>query len=167
MLFICTSIQAAGVRVKAEHRTETTARVSYGSGCFIEKNRVVTAWHVIDGGGDIYVEIDGDWIRAKVIKHDAKTDLALLQTKAESKDVVKLVKAEQWTVSASDESQEISVKSAGNFGGTITSKVKNGNSGGPLLNGKGELVGIVLARSLDEESGYYISADLVRAFLKD
>lgn len=122
---------------------------------------------MIAGGGEIYVEIDGDWIRAKVLKHDTKTDLALLQTKSDSKDVVKLAKADKWTISASNESEPISVKSAENFGGTVTSKVKNGNSGGPLLNSRGELVGIVLARSLDEEAGYYVSADVVRAFLKE
>lgn len=169
ILILClltSSAFASGVRIKAEVDVGPTIIASHGSGCFIAKNRIVTAWHVIDEGGNIFVEVDGNWLRCKVLKHDQKLDLALLECKGESKDVVRLSKSERLTISASDEGEPITDKEAVSLAGTVKADTKGGNSGGPVLNSKGELVGIILARSKDETQGIFVSAETVREFIK-
>lgn len=157
---------AAGIRIKAEIDVGPTIIASHGSGCFISKNRIVTAWHVIEEGGKVFAEIDGNWFLCKVVKHDKKLDLALLECRGESKDIVRLAKTERLIVSASNEGEPIQDKEASNLAGTVKAKVKSGNSGGPVLNSKGELVGIILARSVDENEGMFIAADTIREFIK-
>ena len=92
--------------------------------------------------------------------------MALLKCSVESRDVVKLIKQDKWTISASDESEPVADKGAEPLSGVVIASVKDGNSGGPLLNSRGELVGVILARSVDSKAGKYVAAEVVRTFLK-
>ncbi len=138
---------------------------SLGSGFVIdESGLIVTNNHVIKGADEIFVNFD-DGRKLKVIKvlgKDAKTDLALLQVKPE-----KPLKAIKFGNSAKSRVGDW-VMAIGNpfgLGGTVTvgivsaknrdinsgpydefiqtdAAINKGNSGGPLFNMAGEVIGV-------------------------
>jgi len=146
-----------------------------GSGFIInKKGMVVTNNHVIKGADDIFVSVNGSKeYKAKVIGKDPYMDLAVLQI--ETSDKFKPV-----TFGDSDKSRVgdwvIAIGNPFGFGGTVTSgiisarnrdigltryddliqtdaSINQGNSGGPLFNLKGEVVGINTAIIAPGSSG--------------
>jgi len=137
---------------------------SLGSGFIIDKEgHVVTNNHVIEDADQIKVKLDGDKeFDAEVVGRDPSTDIALLKIKS-SHDfpVVKMgdsaqLKVGQWvvaigspfglerTVTAGIVSAKGRVIGSGPYDDFIQTdaSINPGNSGGPLLNLKGEVVGI-------------------------
>jgi len=137
---------------------------SLGSGFIIDKEGfVVTNNHVIEDADQIKVKLGDDKeFDAEVVGRDANTDIALLKIKS-PKDlpVVKLgnsdaIKIGQWvvaigspfglerTVTAGIVSAKGRVIGSGPYDDFIQTdaSINPGNSGGPLLNMKGEVVGI-------------------------
>jgi len=138
---------------------------SLGSGFVIdgEKGYVVTNNHVIDAADEITVTFhDNTKLIAKVVGRDPETDLALLQVKSEKK-----LTAVTW--GSSDEMRVgdwvLAVGNPFGLGGTVTSgiisarqrninagryddfiqtdaSINRGNSGGPMFNMAGEVIGI-------------------------
>ena len=135
-----------------------------GSGFIIdEKGIVVTNNHVIQGADDIIVRADGDKeYKAKVIGSDPLSDIAVLQL--ETKDKFTPVK-----FGDSDKARigdwVIAIGNPFGLGGTVTSgiisarnrsiglsryedyiqtdaSINSGNSGGPLFDMKGDVIGI-------------------------
>jgi serine protease Do len=137
---------------------------SLGSGFFIDgKGHIVTNNHVIEGADEIKVKLaNGKEFDAKVVGRDPKTDLALIRIKA-SDDLRPLelgnsdtLRVGRWvlaigspfgleqTVTAGIVSAKGRVIGAGPYDDFIQTdaSINPGNSGGPLLNIKGEVVGI-------------------------
>lgn len=139
---------------------------SLGSGFVIDaqKGLIVTNYHVIVDADDIEVNFnDGTKLKAKLLGKDSKTDLALLQVEPERKKLT----AVRFGIS---EKARIGdwVMAIGNpfgFGGSVTvgiisarnrdlhagpydnfiqtdAAINRGNSGGPLFNRNGEVIGI-------------------------
>jgi len=136
---------------------------SLGSGFIINKNgTVITNNHVIKNAEDIIVKVDSKEYKAKVIGADPYADLAVL--KLETKDVFIPV-----SFGDSDKARVgdwvIAIGNPFGLGGTVTSgiisarnrdinltryddfiqtdaSINQGNSGGPLFNLDGEVVGI-------------------------
>ncbi len=136
---------------------------SLGSGFIIDKNgTIVTNNHVIANAEDILVRVNSKEYKAKVLGSDPLADLAVL--KLESKDTFVPVsfgnsekaKVGEWVVA---------IGNPFGLGGTVTSgiisakhrdinltrydnliqtdaSINQGNSGGPLFNLKGEVIGI-------------------------
>lgn len=134
-----------------------------GSGFIFEKNGyIITNHHVIDGADQIIVRLaDRREFEAKLVGSDPTSDIALLKIDAEDLPTLKLgnsasLKAGQWVAA---------IGSPFNFEQTITAgivsakgrssgaqqyvpfiqtdvAINRGNSGGPLLNLDGEVVGI-------------------------
>jgi len=146
-----------------------------GSGFIIDKKGVVvTNNHVIQEAEDIFVSVNGSKeYKAKVIGKDPYMDLAVLQI--ETNDKFKPV-----TFGDSDKARVgdwvIAIGNPFGFGGTVTSgiisarnrdigltryddliqtdaSINQGNSGGPLFNLKGEVVGINTAIIAPGSSG--------------
>ena len=132
-----------------------------GSGFFISSDgHLLTNHHVVADATDIFVTLtDGREFKAKVIGSDQRTDVALL--KIEAKDMVSLpigdtktLKKGQWVMAiGSPFGLESTVTSGiisalgretGDYLPFIQTDVavNPGNSGGPLLNLNGEVVGI-------------------------
>jgi len=139
---------------------------SLGSGFLIdEKGHIVTNYHVIDNAQEINVTIGDNEkknYKAKVIGKDQVTDLALL--KINISGPVKFVKfGDSDKVRVGE--QIIAIGNAFGFGGTVTSgiisakgrklgnqfyqdflqtdaSINKGNSGGPMFNMNGEVVGV-------------------------
>jgi len=137
---------------------------SLGSGFIIDKDGyILTNNHVIERASSIKVKLsDGKEYDAKVIGKDAKTDIALIKISAKHDlPTVKLgdsdkIEVGDWvvaignpfglehTVTAGIISAKGRVIGAGPYDDFIQTdaSINPGNSGGPLLNLKGEVVGI-------------------------
>ncbi|MFP3944424.1 MAG: Do family serine endopeptidase, partial [Alphaproteobacteria bacterium] len=137
---------------------------SLGSGFVIDpKGVVVTNTHVIDGADEIVVSfIDGDQLDAEVVGRDKETDIAILRVepekplKAVSFGNSKDLRVGDWvlaignpfglggTVTAGIVSGRNRQIGAGSFDDFIQTDaaINRGNSGGPLFDLKGRVVGV-------------------------
>lgn len=148
--------------------SDSSKGVSLGSGFIISADGyIVTGNHVINAASEITVKLnDGSQHKAKLIGVDEKTDLALL--KIEAKKELPFVK-----FGDSDKAQVgdwiIAIGNPFGLGGTVTSgiisangrdinlggvvdnfiqtdaAINKGNSGGPMFNIDGEVIGVNLA----------------------
>ena len=132
---------------------------SQGSGFFIDKNTLVTNYHVIEGSDYLELKIAGDetiYKGAKVVEASPEYDLAIVQTKQdfsafEIVDCSKVeVGAKIYTIgnprglegTISDGILSGKRNNEGIEYLQITAPISPGNSGGPVLNDKGEVIGV-------------------------
>jgi S1-C subfamily serine protease len=157
--------------------------VSFGSGFFIDtKGLVVTNYHVVDKPGDLKVVFPGldEELDAELVMTDKRNDLAVLRfrpTKELSKRLGPLpyrvaapknVKVGQETVvigfplgSDLGRNHKVGTGIISSLSGVnddpgrmqISNPIQPGNSGGPVFNRKGEVVGVVVA-GLDDKFYY-------------
>ncbi len=160
-----------------------------GSGVIIDdKGYIITNNHVIDGGKSLTVFFsDGTKVDATLVGTDPTTDLAVLKVNAKVPAVVQLGD------SAALEPGQAAIaigSPLGDFRGTVTvgvvsalnrrvgqqqgliqtdAAINNGNSGGPLINSLGQVIGIntLVVRSTGEGNvaeglGFAIPSNLVR-----
>jgi serine protease Do len=158
-----------GQTPKAPSPEERTVPRGVGSGFFLSSDGyILTNNHVVSDATDIFVTLtDGREFKAKVIGTDERTDVALL--KIDAKDMTALpigddskLKKGQWVLAIGspfglDSTVTAGIVSAinrdtGDYLPFIQTDVavNPGNSGGPLLNLSGEVVGInsqIISRS--------------------
>ncbi len=138
---------------------------SLGSGFIVDKDGyIITNNHVVDGADDIKVKLaDGREYQAKVIGRDPKTDLALIKISSLFKDLPVLalgdsdqMRVGDWvlaignpfgleeTVTQGIISATGRVIGSGPYDNFLQTDapINPGNSGGPLINLKGEVIGI-------------------------
>jgi len=146
-----------------------------GSGVIVDPSGVIlTNNHVVDGGGKITVRLhDGREFEAVEVKQDPKTDLAILRIQgATDLKAAKLGNSEEtlvgdWVIAlgqpfglegtvtagiVSAKGRGIGITARENFIQTDAA-INPGNSGGPLVNLKGEVIGINTA--ISSSSGGY------------
>ena len=145
-----------------------------GSGFIIDKKGiVVTNNHVIQGAEDIIVSVNGSEYKAKVLGKDPYMDLAVLEIESDEK-------FKPVSFGNSDKARigdwVIAIGNPFGFGGTVTTgiissrnrdigltryddfiqtdaSINQGNSGGPLFNLEGEVIGINTAIIAPGQSG--------------
>jgi len=165
-------------------------RTSLGSGFIIaKKGEVLTNNHVVERADEVYVILaDGTKHKAKIIGRDSKLDIALLQIEAKKifqpmkwGDANKARIAEEvyaignpFGLSHSVSKGIISAKhrslGAGPFDDFLQTDaaINFGNSGGPLINSRGEVIGINTAiRAKSEGLGFAIPVNMVIPKLDD
>ena len=164
-----------------------------GSGVILsEEGLIVTNHHVIDRADEISVRLsNGDEYKAKLIASDAQTDLAVIRIDA--KDLQPAVLGSSDAMSVGESVYAIG-NPLGSLGGTVTegilsakdreisidgqnmtllqtsAAINPGNSGGGLFNSKGELIGIVNAKSSGsdiEGLGFAIPIDIAKSVVND
>jgi serine protease Do len=134
-----------------------------GSGFILNSNGyIVTNNHVVEKAADIQVKLgDGRELPAKVVGRDAKTDLALLKIEATGLPVIPLGDSTalqvgepvmaignpfglEQTVTTGIVSATGRVIGSGPYDNFIQTdaSINPGNSGGPLINARGEVIGI-------------------------
>ena len=155
-----------------------------GSGFIIdEKGIVVTNNHVIDGAEDIVVQVNGEKkFNAKVIRADPLSDIAVLQLDTKEKFIpVKFGDSDKARIG----DWVIAIGNPFGLGGTVTSgiisarnrsiglsryedyiqtdaSINSGNSGGPLFDMNGDVIGIntaILGRSGSIGIGFSIPSN--------
>ncbi|OOZ36643.1 Do family serine endopeptidase [Solemya velesiana gill symbiont] len=169
-------------------RKKKKKSTSLGSGVIIdaEKGYVLTNSHVIDKAHEIRVTThDGRRLEAKLIGADPETDVAVLQIGPENLSALKVADSDKLRVGdfvvaignpfglsqtvTSGIVSALGIEGYENFIQTDAS-INPGNSGGPLVNLRGELVGINTAILAPGGSnvgiGFAIPANMVRAIMR-
>jgi S1-C subfamily serine protease len=159
-----------------------------GSGWVARDGLVVTAAHVVAGESDTTVVPPGGApVSAEAVVFDARNDLAVLRaadleqpglpvTAAHSGDRVAILGYPQngpFTVRAGRIGSTLAVAGQDAYGRgpifrTVTSfrgRVRHGNSGGPVVNERGEVEATVFASRPGSEAGYGVPTDIVRRAL--
>ncbi len=163
-----------------QQEVRTQPRVGFGSGVILtEDGYIVTNNHVIDGADEIDVTLnDNRTFKGRLIGSDDKTDLALIKIEVDEKlpalpvgDSDEL-KVGEWVLAVGNPFNLTSTVTAGIvsakartlgvYNGGIESfiqtdaAINQGNSGGALVNARGELVGInaVLTSPTGSYAGY-------------
>ena len=138
-----------------------------GSGFIIsDDGKILTNAHVVEGANQVTVNLkDGRVLEGKVLGSDSLTDLAVIQIEAENLPVVKLGNSDdliigEWAIAIGNPLGLDNTVTTGIISATGRSSsqigvgdkrldfiqtdaaINPGNSGGPLLNSKGEVIGI-------------------------
>lgn len=165
-------------------------RYGYGSGVIIDASGyILTSSHVVESATKIEVKLsDNQEFVAKMVGHDKETDLALIKVEARNPlptapmgDSDKL-RPGQWVMAIGnpfvyDHTVTVGVISALNrkLGTTVfdnfiqtDAAINFGNSGGPLLNIKGEVIGInTLISSQGTGIGFSIPINMARDIIPE
>lgn len=168
-----------GNRGGQQRQVQTPERVGFGSGVIISSDGyIVTNNHVIDKADIISVKLnDGREFQGRIIGTDPSTDLALVKIEGDDLPTIPvgdsdLLKIGEWVLAVGNPFNMTSTVTAGIVSAKARSlgvynngvesfiqtdaAINQGNSGGALVNAKGELVGInsVLYSPTGSYSGY-------------
>ncbi|MFT7475307.1 MAG: serine protease Do [Verrucomicrobiales bacterium] len=164
---------------------------SQGTAFLTSEDTAYTAWHVVQDAAQIALQIGGESIEASVIGRDEDLDVAILRlaTPVADATVLPIAIAEPRVgeqVAAMGHPRGLplaltvgrvtSMNGDFDFGGSGDAIVQNliqtdavvapGSSGGPLINRRGEVIGIVILKDIAAEGLMYASnVDGVRASL--
>jgi S1-C subfamily serine protease len=166
--------------------TNDCGRGVEGSGFVFSEDRLMTNAHVVAGVDDPEVMVGDSAVPATVVYYNPDLDVAVLSLEtadiaplafdrtAESPDGVAILGYPQdgpYDVQAARIRSKQRLRSPDIYGnGTVIrevfslrSLVRPGNSGGPLVSGAGEVLGVIFAASVtDGDTGYALTADQVR-----
>jgi S1-C subfamily serine protease len=183
--------RAAQSIVKITGVASSCNREQEGSGWVVAPERVVTNAHVVAGTTTEHVRIQGDGrsYEARVVVFDPKRDLAVLSVPGlpapASRQGADLRRSEgaivagfplngPYRLDPARVRDVLTATGADIYGGpgavrevySLYAKIQPGNSGGPLLSPTGAVVGVVFARSLDDDmTGYALTLDEARPVL--
>ena len=145
---------------------EKTYRVANGTGFFVsDTGYVVTNQHVISGCNEVQIHSGGDMSAATVISQDKINDLALLKTKMKTQSIFSLAPENPYllqdiiatgfpfgeSVSSTIKVTKGVVSSLSGLGDNsgqiqIDAALQPGNSGGPIIDENGNVVGVAVAK---------------------
>lgn len=171
--------------VKITGEAESCNRGQEGSGAVVAKGRVVTNAHVVAGVRRPRVQVGGVGERypATVVAFDPRRDLAVLSvpdlpsepldfgdalTRGDDAVVAGFPNDGPFVTGAARVRSVIRASGEDIYGRegavrevyALNARIQPGNSGGPVLTPDGEVVGIVFAKSLDnEDTGYALTMD--------
>jgi serine protease Do len=178
-------------------REEEQKIMAGGSGVVISADgEILTNHHVIEGihGGEAELEVklsDGRTFKAKVLGKDKELDIALIRIEANHLPFAALgdsekAKVGEWVVAIGNplgldhtvtqgiiSAKGRSARALGAPSGLESflqtdAAINRGNSGGPLLNLKGEVIGINTAIRADGQNiGFAVPIDMVKRILRD
>lgn len=130
----------------------------------------VTCAHVIENATDVQLAVGGKSVKAAIIATDAKNDLALLKIETTGQPAIPIGNADQidpgakvWVLGfplSSVLGDGVKVTSGTISGFTVSgtqrviqtdAAVNPGNSGGPLVNDRGQVIGVINAKIVDPD----------------
>ncbi len=178
-------------KVKPAVVSVTTERAK-GSGFLIdgEQGYIATNDHVVENAQNITVTLDDETFSATIVGEDALTDLAVVKIDATDLPYISLGNSSslavgEWVLAIGNAfgmglrvtegiisglDVAITLSTGEKLYALIetTAAINPGNSGGPLVNMKGEVIGITSAKILGAENmGYAISSDSARPIIEE
>ncbi|WP_279099933.1 MarP family serine protease [Gordonia bronchialis] len=181
--------QARQSVVKIEGLAPSCRQALEGSGFVVSPERVMTNAHVVAGTQRLEVEVEsGEKLTARVVLFDPLTDIAVLDVPGLSAPALKFAER---PAKPGDDAVALGFPEAGPFNvsplrvrtlfmhtgttiyqtGDVTREVyavrgliRQGNSGGPLLNSDGQVLGVIFGAAEDpaEETGFALTAAQVQ-----
>jgi len=174
---------AAESIVKISGDAPSCSRAIEGSGCVYAPNRVITNAHVVAGVRNPRVSVpDGGTLAARVVLYDSDRDIAVLAVPGLNRTPLALTgpaasgssavvagypQNGPFTAVPARIAARTSVTGPNIYQSktvtrqvyTVRGRVLPGNSGGPLLNVRGEVLGVVFAASVDQSDVGYVLTD--------
>ncbi|MDQ3485859.1 MAG: MarP family serine protease [Actinomycetota bacterium] len=178
-------VEAADSVVKILGSAADCDRTVEGSGFVYAPERVMTNAHVVAGVSEPVVRVGDDDLAGEVVYYDPDVDVAVLYVPglqaprlrfddvAESGDMVALLGYPEngpYDVQPARVRDRQSLRSPNIYGDDTVTRdtysifglVRQGNSGGPLVNRRGDVVGVIFAASVtDADTGYALTAGQV------
>jgi uncharacterized membrane protein required for colicin V production len=169
--------------LKIHARAPSCSRALEGTGFVIAPERMMTNAHVVAGTSEIVVETDGGELDARVVLYDPETDVAVLSVPGLNAPVLPF--AGEPAVSGQDgvvvgypldgpyQAAPARVRDQINLRGpdiydanqverevfTLRALVQSGNSGGPLVDTQGRVIGVIFGAATDQsETGFALTA---------
>ncbi|TSI16950.1 MarP family serine protease [Brevibacterium aurantiacum] len=181
MVDVGRGVEESVVKVTTTATTCTTG--SEGSGFVYSDGLIATNAHVVAGSTDLAVQVGGKGrpYSAEVVEFDSEADVAVLRVPeldapalkfgsglgpGDDSVVAGFPQNGPYTISPSRVREKIDARGLDIYdSGSVVREVysvrgivREGNSGGPLLDANGDVVGMVFARSAtDEETGYALT----------
>ena len=153
-------------------------RIGAGSGFFVQADKIVTNLHVIARPGPIFAKLGGEeaiWMVEGVTAYDMENDLVILKIIGEG---MPLSLGSSNTVKKGETVYAIGYPGGGEYKlteGTVqnsqyqdkwlqtTADISKGNSGGPMLNGSGDVIGVSTA--VDDSYSYAVPSDTLKTLI--
>lgn len=178
-------VVAAGRSVLKVRGDNRCGRGVAGTGFLYSANRMMTNAHVVAGVDRPRVVVDGDEVEAEVVHYDPDLDVAVLEVPELGRPALQFDRDGQpktpgavlgfpedgpYDVQSARIRSEQRLRSPDIYGdGTVVrdvfavrSLIRPGNSGGPMVSRAGEVLGVVFAASVtDESTGYLLTAEQV------
>ncbi|MDQ2583311.1 MarP family serine protease [Saccharothrix yanglingensis] len=173
--------------LKVRGRAPSCSRALEGTGFVISPERVMTNAHVVAGTTEVSVEVGRGQFDATVVHYDAQTDVAILAVPdlkaeplpfrtdeiAQGEDGIVLGYPLDgpYTASEARVRERIPMLRGPDIYDaqtvtrdvyTVRAKVRSGNSGGPLVDPQGRVMGVVFGAAVDDqETGFVLTAQEV------
>jgi len=176
--------QAKASVLKVRGRARSCSRALEGSGFVVAPQRVITNAHVVAGTDQVQVEISpNNALDATVVSYDPEVDVAILKVPGLRAPVLPLAPKPAisglsglvlgypldgpYTASAARVRDRIHLRGPDIYNAstvvrnvyTVRAVVRSGNSGGPLLDSAGEVLGLVFGAAVDNDETGFVLAD--------
>jgi S1-C subfamily serine protease len=169
--------------LKVRGQASSCQRVLEGSGFVISPHRVVTNAHVVAGTDKVYVEVGNGQLDATVVSYDPETDIAVLAvpglsaaplpfassgaTMGEDAIVLGYPLDGPYTAASARVRDRINLRGPDIYDArtvvrdvyTVRATVKSGNSGGPLIDSAGKVLGVVFGAAVDNPDTGFVLTD--------
>ncbi|GGP36250.1 MarP family serine protease [Saccharothrix coeruleofusca] len=173
--------------LKVRGRAPSCSRALEGTGFVISPERVMTNAHVVAGTSEVVVEVGRGQFDATVVHYDPQTDIAILAVpdlnaaplrfrsdeirQGEDGIVLGYPLDGPYTASEARVRERIQMLRGPDIYDaqtvtrdvyTVRAKVRSGNSGGPLVDPQGRVMGVVFGAAVDDqETGFVLTAQEV------
>ncbi|MEW5810808.1 MAG: acid resistance serine protease MarP [Actinomycetota bacterium] len=172
--------------VKVRGVAPSCQKVLEGSGFVVAPNRVMSNAHVVAGSETVTVEVDGNTYDASVVSYDPNADISILDVPNLPSAPLQFVDAEapagtdgivmgypgggDFTATPARVREVIELNGPDIYRSTTVTRevytirgtVKQGNSGGPMINRSGKVLGVVFGAAVDDvDTGFVLTAQEV------
>jgi S1-C subfamily serine protease len=172
--------------VKVRGVAQSCQKVLEGTGFVVAPNRVMSNAHVVAGSDSVTIEVDGQEYEAGVVSYDPDADISILDVPNLPSAPLQFVDEEaqpgtdgivlgypgggDFTATPARVREVIKLNGPDIYRSTTVTRevytirgtVRQGNSGGPMINRQGKVLGVVFGAAVDDvDTGFVLTAQEV------